>query len=286
IDECADASHNCDGNADCSNSVGSFSCSCHSGFSGDGVTCTEIDCGVPPDVAFASKTTSGTTFDSVTTYSCHASYVIASGSITSTCDASGQWTQTNLICVVDCGALAVLNGAAAYSSTLEGGTATVTCNNLFQYFGTSNTATCQSTGLWEGLDGACGQVEWNNEVGPFAASLPAPISSGWEMIFKGIPTGNFDVFLKDPPTTFLKMNVLFDQTQIIISTPSNSSFASGSFPFQVNTAFDIRLKLEGNQFKFTVDGTVIHTSPATTPENFEEVRVSSGTSVTQLKFTY
>ena len=40
IDECSTAKHNCDNNANCQNSPGSFSCSCNNGFSGDGVQCT------------------------------------------------------------------------------------------------------------------------------------------------------------------------------------------------------------------------------------------------------
>ncbi len=40
VDECTDSSHNCDSNAVCNNTVGSFSCSCKAGYSGDGVTCT------------------------------------------------------------------------------------------------------------------------------------------------------------------------------------------------------------------------------------------------------
>ncbi len=40
IDECTDSGHNCDNKAVCNNTVGSFTCSCKAGYSGDGVTCT------------------------------------------------------------------------------------------------------------------------------------------------------------------------------------------------------------------------------------------------------
>ena len=39
IDECTDGSHDCDANAGCTNTPGSFTCACNTGYSGDGVTC-------------------------------------------------------------------------------------------------------------------------------------------------------------------------------------------------------------------------------------------------------
>ena len=35
--------NNCSADASCSNTVGSFTCSCDSGFTGDGVTCTDYN---------------------------------------------------------------------------------------------------------------------------------------------------------------------------------------------------------------------------------------------------
>ena len=41
IDECIKGTHNCDRtNALCTDTIGSFFCTCHEGFSGDGVTCS------------------------------------------------------------------------------------------------------------------------------------------------------------------------------------------------------------------------------------------------------
>ena len=39
IDECSTSSHSCDVNALCSNIVGTYTCACKTGYSGDGRTC-------------------------------------------------------------------------------------------------------------------------------------------------------------------------------------------------------------------------------------------------------
>tara|TARA_B100000575_G_scaffold102752_1_gene81876 strand:+ start:37 stop:1881 length:1845 start_codon:yes stop_codon:yes gene_type:complete len=52
IDECATGTDNCDTNAACTNTIGSFSCVCNSSYTGDGVTCSENTCtafGTIPD---------------------------------------------------------------------------------------------------------------------------------------------------------------------------------------------------------------------------------------------
>ena len=40
VDECNDGIDNCHSFANCSNANGSFSCSCHDGYTGDGLTCS------------------------------------------------------------------------------------------------------------------------------------------------------------------------------------------------------------------------------------------------------
>ena len=41
-DECALKTDNCDANGACTNTVGSFTCACNTGYSGDGTDCTGV----------------------------------------------------------------------------------------------------------------------------------------------------------------------------------------------------------------------------------------------------
>ena len=42
IDECANNTDNCDVNAYCNNTVGSYNCTCHAGYTGNGTTCIGV----------------------------------------------------------------------------------------------------------------------------------------------------------------------------------------------------------------------------------------------------
>ena len=44
VDECHDGTDSCHATANCSNTVGSYSCNCDIGFTGDGITCTGKEC--------------------------------------------------------------------------------------------------------------------------------------------------------------------------------------------------------------------------------------------------
>ena len=43
IDECNESDYPCDPNANCTNIIGSFSCTCVTGYSGDGLTCNGMN---------------------------------------------------------------------------------------------------------------------------------------------------------------------------------------------------------------------------------------------------
>ena len=40
VDECSSNVHDCSSVGDCTNTIGSFECSCKNGYSGDGVACS------------------------------------------------------------------------------------------------------------------------------------------------------------------------------------------------------------------------------------------------------
>jgi formylglycine-generating enzyme required for sulfatase activity len=59
IDECAKGTSNCDVNATCANTAGSFTCTCKSGYSGNGTTCTAQQA----SGSLVTKTLAGQTFE-------------------------------------------------------------------------------------------------------------------------------------------------------------------------------------------------------------------------------
>ena len=42
IEECANNADNCDMNAYCNNTVGSYNCTCYAGYTGNGTTCIGV----------------------------------------------------------------------------------------------------------------------------------------------------------------------------------------------------------------------------------------------------
>ena len=40
IDECLNGTHDCDVNAECNNTLGSYKCTCKDGYEGNGTNCT------------------------------------------------------------------------------------------------------------------------------------------------------------------------------------------------------------------------------------------------------
>ncbi len=97
-DECVLNTDNCDPNATCSNTPGSFTCACNPGYSGSGVTCTDDDeCALNTDNCDPNATCTNTpgTF----TCACNAGYV--GNGVTCGLTASCQALKTALPATVD-----------------------------------------------------------------------------------------------------------------------------------------------------------------------------------------
>lgn len=103
VSECRDNLDDCDMNADCFNSEGSYSCICKHGYTGDGKSCTAEECVALPVLAEGIETSSQRQMKvgNTMTYRCRAGYLPLSGSGTQqvTCEPGGTWTVITLRCV-------------------------------------------------------------------------------------------------------------------------------------------------------------------------------------------
>ena len=120
VNECATGTDNCNDNATCTNTEGSFTCACNAGYQGDGVTCTNIDeCAASPCL------NGGTCTDGINAYTC----TCAPGFTGTTC-------ATN---IDECAASPCLNGG-----TCTDGINAYTCTCAPTYEG-SNCQACSGT---------------------------------------------------------------------------------------------------------------------------------------------
>merc|ERR1711871_307704 len=85
VDECAAGMHNCHAQATCANTQGDFTCSCKSGYTGDGTDCANVD-----DCASNPCQNGGTCQDGVNSFTC----TCAAGYSGDRCQISQQVTLT------------------------------------------------------------------------------------------------------------------------------------------------------------------------------------------------
>ena len=72
-------------------------CTCRTGFEGDGLTCTPVDCGTIAAPANGAISLSGTTHGSTASASCNTGWTLQ-GTAVRTCDATGSWSGTVATC--------------------------------------------------------------------------------------------------------------------------------------------------------------------------------------------
>jgi cysteine-rich repeat protein len=122
IDECAAGTDDCDANATCSNTVGSFKCMCNSGYTGSGTTCTDIN---------ECATNNG---------GCDANATCTNKPGTRTCTCNSGYTGSGTTCT-DIDECATNNGGCDVNATCTNkpGTRTCTCKSGYTGSGTSCT---------------------------------------------------------------------------------------------------------------------------------------------------
>ncbi|XP_052808433.1 E-selectin-like isoform X2 [Mya arenaria] len=137
-----------------------------SGWSGSEPTCQQVDCGSLSNPANGQVSSLATTEGSTATYSCNSGFMLV-GDSTRTCEASGVWNGSEPTCQqVDCGSLSnPANGQVSFLATTEGSTATYSCNSGFMLVGDS-TRTCEASGVWNGSEPTCQQVDCGSLSNP------------------------------------------------------------------------------------------------------------------------
>ncbi len=143
----------------------------HNPFPHTVVTCTDL---TPP--TNGNLSTTSLNYQGIATYSCDPGYVLTgnSGSAVRTCQTTSQWSgeaptcprelamvggsngdQDYITTVVDCGPLAITNGAVDTSSgTTFMMTATYTCNTGYNIVG-SESRICGASGVWSPTAPVC-----------------------------------------------------------------------------------------------------------------------------------
>eukprot|EP00820_Chromera_velia_P004991 Cvel_17921.t1-p1 / transcript=Cvel_17921.t1 / gene=Cvel_17921 / organism=Chromera_velia_CCMP2878 / gene_product=Fibrillin-1, putative / transcript_product=Fibrillin-1, putative / location=Cvel_scaffold1456:16-8877(-) / protein_length=347 / sequence_SO=supercontig / SO=protein_coding / is_pseudo=false len=124
-DECTGGSHNCHAQSTCTNTVGSFTCSCNSGFSGDGVSCSNIDeCSTSAD-------------------DCHADATCTDNSGSFSCACNTGFSGSGVACAdID-----------------ECGTASHDCNSNAACGNSAGSFSCSCNAGWSGTGVACTNID-------------------------------------------------------------------------------------------------------------------------------
>ena len=155
VDECSTGANNCDVNAACTDTVGGFTCSCNTGYQGNGVTssCMANDC-TPTSVTNSDKSTAGSitgkTGDAVPV-ACTGGY---QGSGSATCQNDG--TFTTVVCAADaCSPTQIPHSNKATQDSITGITGhsvDVTCDEGYTSSSTTGSSVqCQSSSTFTSM---------------------------------------------------------------------------------------------------------------------------------------
>ncbi len=116
----------CGADSVCAESSSGATCSCRTGYTGDGFTCNLVDCGSLPNPSNGSVSLSGTTYQSTATTTCNIGWTVQ-GTNPRTCQANGQWSSTPTTCYRPPGNL----GCVCDRTYSVGDSVTLIANNPF-----------------------------------------------------------------------------------------------------------------------------------------------------------
>ncbi|XP_010586043.1 sushi domain-containing protein 1 isoform X2 [Loxodonta africana] len=172
VDEC-EVSGLCRRGGQCVNTHGSFECYCMDGYlpkngpepfhpARDATSCTEIDCGTPPEVTHGYIIGNYTsTLGSEVHYVCQEGFFSGPEDTVSTCTALGTWESPKLYCQeIDCGSPPEVQHAVLEwnrSSSL-GSVAHYACQEGFESPGGKITSVCTKEGTWRESASTCAEI--------------------------------------------------------------------------------------------------------------------------------
>ena len=145
----------CDANAACVNGA----CTCNSGFTGDGATCTQSGCPALTVMHGSVSPATASAVGATATYTCDTGYTL-SGSATRTCQADATWSGTAPTCAsASCSPdlTAPANGSVDRTTGTTGDVASYTCNQGYTLSGNA-TRSCEADGTWTGTAPTCTAV--------------------------------------------------------------------------------------------------------------------------------
>ncbi|XP_078008984.1 sushi domain-containing protein 1 [Phascolarctos cinereus] len=173
LDEC-EVPDTCGPGGRCVNSPGSYECYCKDGYlplngtqpfhpMRDGTSCTEIDCGTPPEIPngyIIGKYTSR--LGGQVHYACKEGFYGDQEESVISCTAGGTWETPNIQCqAVDCGILPSFPNAypALLNNTTYGSRVEYKCWKGYVPETTNPTVFCNAQGQWEGPSLMCREIE-------------------------------------------------------------------------------------------------------------------------------
>uniref|UniRef100_A0A673AMB9 Sushi domain containing 1 n=1 Tax=Sphaeramia orbicularis TaxID=375764 RepID=A0A673AMB9_9TELE len=168
IDECR-ITGLCGEGAECRNLEGSYDCSCKLGYrvhnghepfqpDRDEATCEVVDCGPPVSVEDATLLSiTGTTYNSMATFTCDEGFLWRRGDNTSVCGADGQWRRPTMVCEAKCGPAPSLT----HSDVVWHNRSVVIhrCVDGFHSWRGSNISVCDSSGVWQNATLKCVEIK-------------------------------------------------------------------------------------------------------------------------------